>query len=80
MMNIYREPQPDIVKRMRDLESSNPKWDDSFKPLPSLLREHVRREDRKIRRATGDGRQLGYCLPYKTGQELHDLREMAWEV
>ena len=76
ILTVDEEHIPDSVQGMRDLETSNSKQDVSFKPLPSLLREHGRRGNRKTLRASGNGRHQGYCIPYKKCQELYDLREI----
>jgi hypothetical protein len=36
--NRYRDPQPDSIQRVRDLEVISPKWDVSIKSLPSGFR------------------------------------------
>lgn len=44
--NKCRDPEPNIMQRVRDLEHS-PKWDVSVRYLPSKLSKPHRREDRK---------------------------------
>lgn len=43
-MNKYKDPQPVIMQRVRDLGTFNTKWDVSIKSLPSGLRELWGRE------------------------------------
>jgi hypothetical protein len=37
--NKYRDPQPDIMQRVKDLGTLSPKWDVIIKSLPSGLRD-----------------------------------------
>ena len=50
----YRDPQPDIMQRMRDLRTLHPKGDFSIKSLSSELREACGRGGRKSVRARGN--------------------------
>lgn len=49
-----RDPQPDIMQRVRPWENSS-RWNVSNQSLPSVLRELLKRGDKKSIRARGDG-------------------------
>lgn len=50
-MGINKDPHPDIIQRVRDLEPLSPKREDSIKTLPSGFRKPFRRGGRKTVRA-----------------------------
>jgi len=47
--NKYRDPQPKIIQRMRNLGTFSPNWNASIKFLPSELRESHRRRGKNQR-------------------------------
>ena len=51
--NGYRDPQPDITERVRDLGTSGPKWDVSIKSLHSELRKPPRKRRVRARKDGG---------------------------
>ena len=53
--NKYRETQPYIIQRVRDLEILSSTWDVFITSLPSEFREPCCRGCRKNGRARGDG-------------------------
>ena len=57
--------------RVRDLRTSNPKWDVSIKPLPSRLRDPCRRGGRKTVRVRGGGELTETASPRQDGTDGH---------
>jgi hypothetical protein len=51
----YRDPQTDIIQKVRDLGTQSSKWDVSIKSFSSGLREPHRRGGKKSVRAKGNG-------------------------
>lgn len=49
----YRDVHLDNVQRIKDLQTSNPKWDVSIKPFPSGLRECCGREGGRMLERVG---------------------------
>ena len=68
--NKYRDPHPDIMQRIRDLETLFPKWDVSIKFLPHHSSGNIEEERQKECKS-----QRGWRAPgrhdYKPAELMH---------